>query len=76
MRSINSFVLTRLRRIGNAQSVRKYQQAVSDMKESDEWKADTSEKLRNYVSKTWLPFYRVRDTLKTKIKWKTNTQVN
>ena len=46
------------------------------MKESDEWKADTSGKLRNYVSKTWLPFYRVSDTLKTKIKWKTNTQVN
>ena len=40
------------------------------MKESDEWKADTSEKLRNYVSKTWLPVSRVSDALKTKFKCK------
>ena len=64
MRSIKSFVLPRLRRIANAQSVKEYQQAVSDLKESDEWKAGTSEKFRNYVSKTWLPVYRVSDALK------------
>ena len=33
-----------LRRIVNAHSVKEYQQAVSDLKESEEWKADTSEK--------------------------------
>ena len=76
MRSIKSFVLPRLRRIANAQSVKEYQQAVSDLKESDEWKADTSEKFRNYVSKTCLPVYSVSDALKTKFKWKTNMQVN
>ena len=76
MRSIKSFVLPRLRRIANAQSVKECQQAVSDLKEGDEWKADTSEKFQNYVSKTQLPVYRVSDALKTKIKWKTNTQVN
>ena len=64
MRSIKSFVLPRLRRTANAQSVKEYQRAVSDLKESDEWKADTSEKFRNYVSKTWLPVYRVSDALK------------
>ena len=64
MRSIKWFVLRRLQRIVNAQSVKEYQQAVSDLKESDEWKADTSEKFRNYVSKTWLPVYRVSDALK------------
>ena len=52
MRSIKSFVLPRLRRIANAQSVKEYQQAVSDLKESDEWKADTSEKFQNYLWKT------------------------
>ena len=70
MRSIKLFVLPRLRRIANAQSVKEYQQAVSDLKESDEWKADTSEKFRNYVSKTWLPVYKVSDALKTKFKCK------
>ena len=65
MRSIKSFVLPRLRRIANAQSVKEHEQAVSDLKESDEWKADTPEKFRNYVSKTWLPVYRVSDALKT-----------
>ena len=68
MRSIKSFVLPRLRRIANAQSVKEHEQAVSDLKESDEWKADTPEKFRNYVSKTWLPVYRVSDALKTKFK--------
>ena len=48
MHSIKSFVLPRLRRIANGQSVKEYQQAVSDMKESDEWKADTLEKFRNH----------------------------
>ena len=70
MRSIKSFVLPRLRRIANAQSVKEYQQAVSDLKESDEWKADTSEKFQNYVSKAWLPIYRVSHALKTKLKCK------
>ena len=41
MRSIKPFVLPRLQRIVNARSVKEYQQAVSDLKESDEWKADT-----------------------------------
>ena len=41
--SIRSLVLPRLWRIASAQSVKGYQQAVSDLKESDEWKADTSE---------------------------------
>ena len=68
MRSIKSFVLPRLRRIANAQSVKQYEQTVSDLKESDEWKADTSEKFRNYVSKTQLLVYRVSDALKTKFK--------
>ena len=68
MRSIKSFVLPRLRRIANAQSVKVYQQAVCDFKESDEWKADTSEKFRNHVSKTWLPVYRVSDAWKSKLK--------
>ena len=76
MRSIKSFVLPRLRRIANAQSVKECQQAVSDLKEGDEWKADTSEKFQNYLPKTQLTVYRVRDALKTTIKWKTNTQVN
>ena len=44
MRSIKLFVLPRLRRIANAQSVKEYQLPVSDLKESDEWKADKSEK--------------------------------
>ena len=70
MRSIKSFVLPRLRRIANAHSVKEYQQAVSDLKESDEWKADTSEKFRNYISKTWLSIHRVSDALKTKFKCK------
>ena len=70
MRSIKLFVLPRLRRIANAQSVKEYQQAVSDLKESDEWKADTSEKFQNYVSKAWLPIYRVSHALKTKLKCK------
>ena len=52
VRSIKSFVLPRLRRIVNAQSVKEYQQAVSYLKENDEWKADTSEKFQNYMSKT------------------------
>ena len=43
MCSIRSLVLPRLWRIASAQSVKGYQQAVSDLKESDEWKADTSE---------------------------------
>ena len=64
MCSIKPLVLPRLWRIASAQSVKEYQQAVSDLKESDEWKADTSEKFRNYVSKTWLPVYRVSDALK------------
>ena len=68
MRSIKSFVLPRLRRITNAQSVKLYQQAVCDLKESDEWKAYTSEKFRNHVSKTWLPVYRVSNALKTNLK--------
>ena len=68
MRSIKSFVLPRLRRTANAQSVKEYQQAASDLIESDEWKADTSEKFQNYVSKTWLPVYGVSDALKTKFK--------
>ena len=68
MRSIKSFVLPRFRRIASAQSVKVYQQAVCDLKESDEWKADTSEKFQNHVSKTWLPVYRVSDALKTKLK--------
>ena len=70
MRSIKSFVLPRLRRTANAQSVKEYQRAVSDLKESDEWKADTSEKFQNYVSKAWLPIYRVSHALKTKFKCK------
>ena len=70
MRSIKSFVLPRLRRTANAQSVKEYQRAVSDFKESDEWKADTSEKFQNYVSKAWLPIYRVSHALKTKFKCK------
>ena len=70
MHSIKSFVLPRLRRIANGQSVKEYQQAVSDMKESDEWKADTLEKFRNHVPKTRLPVYRVSDALKTKFKCK------
>ena len=70
MRSIKSSVLPRLRRIANAHSVKDYLQAVSDLKESDEWKADTSEKLQNYVLKTWLPVHRVSDALKTKFKCK------
>ena len=52
MRSIKSFVLPRLRRIANALFVKEYQQAVSHLRESDEWKADTSEKFQNYVWKT------------------------
>ena len=70
MRSIKSFVLPRLRRTANAQSVKEYQRAVSDLKESDEWKADTSEKFQNYESKAWLPIYRVSHALKTKFKCK------
>ena len=70
MRSIKSFVLPRFRRIASAQSVKVYQQAVCDLKESDEWKADTSEKFQNHVSKTWLPVYRVSDA------WKLNSSVN
>ena len=70
MRSIKSFVLPRLRRTANAQSVKEYQRAVSDLKESDKWKADTSEKFQNYVSKAWLPIYRVSHALKTKFKCK------
>ena len=70
MRSIKSSVLPRLRRIANAHSVMDYLKAVSDLKESDEWKADTSEKFQNYVLKTWLPVHRVSDALKTKFKCK------
>ena len=76
MRSIKSFVLPRLQRIASAQSVKEYEQAVSNLTESDEWKADTSENFQNYVSKTWLPVYRVSDALKNKFKGKPNTQVN
>ena len=61
MRSIKLFVLPRLRRIANAQSVKEYQLPVSDLKESDEWKADKSEKFWNYVSKTCLPVYRASE---------------
>ena len=70
MCSIKPLVLPRLWRIASAQSVKEYQQAVSDLKESDEWKADTSEKFQNYVSKAWLPIYRVSHALKTKFKCK------
>ena len=52
MRSIKPFVLLRLRRIANVQSVKEYEQAVSGLKESDEWKVDTPEKFQNYMSKT------------------------
>ena len=52
MCSIKPLVLPRLWRIASAQSVKEYQQAVSDLKESDEWKADTSEKFQNYLWKT------------------------
>ena len=70
MCSIKPLVLPRLWRIASAQSVKEYQQAVSDLKESDEWKADTSEKFQNYVSKAWLPIYRVSHALRTKLKCK------
>ena len=52
---------------------------VFNLKENDEWKANTSEKFQNYVSQTWWWVYGVSDALKKwliKFKWKTNTEVN
>ena len=56
MLTLKLLVLPRLQRITNARTVKEYQQAVSDLTESDEWKADTSEKFRNSMSKHGFQF--------------------
>ena len=58
---IKSLVLPRLGRIANACSIEEYNRAVHDLKESDEWKANSSEKFRNYITKTWLLIHKVSD---------------
>ena len=59
MRSVKGLVLPRLRRIANAHTIDEYNQAVHDLMECDEWKAESSEKFRNYIMKTWLPVHKV-----------------
>lgn len=52
-------VLPKLRRIANAITETEYKDAVKNLIESEEWKAENAAKFRNYISKTWLPIHAV-----------------
>ena len=50
-------VLAKLRAIARARTEQEYVEKLSSLKESDEWKSSSN--FRNYISKTWLPQYKV-----------------
>ena len=53
-------VLAYLRRIANSESENSYLKNVEELQDSDIWNLDQNKKLREWISKTWLPCHEVK----------------
>ena len=50
-------VLAKLRSVARARTEREYMDKLGELKDSKEWKSSSN--LQNYITKTWLPQYKV-----------------
>ncbi|XP_015778406.1 PREDICTED: uncharacterized protein LOC107356297 [Acropora digitifera] len=53
-------VLAKLRSVARARTEREYMDKLGELKDSKEWKSSSN--LQNYITKTWLPQYKVGNT--------------